>query len=103
MNPNTPVILQTGFRLFFLSAIIFAVVSMAQWSWQLYVHHDIGLQHIGRAQWHAHEMVFGYAVAVISGFLLILISQILWIGAYILMLVYFLPNLTRPRVDGQYG
>jgi uncharacterized protein involved in response to NO len=59
-----------GFRPFFLAAGIFAVVSMALWM-AIYV---FGLPFRTDAmsifQWHAHEMIYGYAIAVIAGFLL---------------------------------
>ena len=31
------------------------------------------------------------------------ISQILWIAAFLLFLISYLPMLTKPRVDGQFG
>ncbi len=71
-------VLQTGFRIFFLAAIIFAIISMAQWTWQLYFHEQIALEAIRRTQWHGHEMLFGYATAVIAGFLLTAIQN--WTG-----------------------
>ena len=75
---NRIAILQSGFRLFFLGAIVYAIVSMLLWTWQLYVHADIPLTRIDRAQWHAHEMVFGYTVAVIAGFLTTAVKN--WTG-----------------------
>lgn len=96
-------VLNLGFRIFFLGASIFAIVSMVAWYLLL----------IGRVQfqvmlnpifWHGHEMLFGYGCAVIAGFLLTavrvwtsmpmpvgwrlfavflpwLIARILWLGA----------------------
>ncbi len=63
-------LLQSGFRLFFLSAIVFAIVAISIWTAELYFHWEIPLAKISRGQWHGHEMVFGYTIAVISGFLL---------------------------------
>ena len=57
-----------GFRPFYLVAGIFAAVSILAWVDQLggwtrpYFHAASPL-------WHAHEMIFGYAIAVIIGFL----------------------------------
>ncbi len=56
-----------GFRPFYLLASIFAALSVPLWA----------LQFTGRlpapalpgAIWHAHEMIFGFALAVITGFL----------------------------------
>ena len=56
--------------------------------------------------WHGHEMIFGYALAVIAGFLLTAVKN--WTGiqtlhAYKLFLYIFTPILVQPRIDGQYG
>ena len=56
-----------GFRPFYLAASVFAALSVALW----------GLQYSGALPvaavrgpaWHGHEMLFGYAMAVIAGFL----------------------------------
>lgn len=62
--PRFPV-LALGFRPFFLLAGAFAVVSMAVWSGILAGHGPA----LGPL-WHGHEMIFGYAGAVIAGFVL---------------------------------
>jgi len=60
--------LALGFRPFFLFGIWFAVLLMAI---SLYGFTTGWHQNYFSAQlWHAHEMLFGYAVAVIAGFLL---------------------------------
>jgi len=71
-------LLQSGFRPFFLGAIIFAITAMMVWTSELYFHWQIPLQTISRAQWHGHEMIFGYTFAVISGFLLTAVQN--WTG-----------------------
>lgn len=59
-----------GFRPFFLLAGLFAVVSMFLWV-NLYSFNWHGLAVIYPSMtWHAHEMVYGYSVAVLAGFLL---------------------------------
>jgi uncharacterized protein involved in response to NO len=65
-----PAFLSRGFRPFFLGASVFAVVTMGSW---LSVYHygvQLKLERLSIFQWHAHEMLFGYAMAVIAGFLL---------------------------------
>jgi uncharacterized protein involved in response to NO len=58
-----------GFRPFFLAAAGFAAIAMLLWMGS-YVF-GWSLQPYGAAQiWHAHEMVFGFSLAVIAGFLL---------------------------------
>lgn len=59
-----------GFRPFFLGAIIFAVFAMADWMTVYLLYLPIDLKGVSVFQWHAHEMVFGYTMAVIAGFLL---------------------------------
>jgi uncharacterized protein involved in response to NO len=58
-----------GFRPFFLLAAAFACAVVPIWLSVLF-----GLlrptTYIDATSWHAHEMIFGYAVAVIAGFLL---------------------------------
>ena len=66
-----------GFRPFFLGAGIFSVLLIALW---LAIYTDVislGLS-IPPAQWHAHEMIFGFAGAVIVGFLLTAVQN--WTG-----------------------
>jgi len=58
-----------GFRPFFLLAALFAALVVPGWLLAL----DGRLQvasYLDPLSWHAHEMVFGFAVAVIAGFLL---------------------------------
>jgi len=68
---NTPcAFTEMGFRPFFLGAAVFAILSMVIWSGVYLFQFNIPLQSITQFEWHAHEMIFGYAFAVISGFLL---------------------------------
>lgn len=66
-----------GFRPFFLGAAIWAILSMALWvgwlagQWQL-------APAYGALAWHAHEMLFGYGAAAVTGFLLTAIPN--WTG-----------------------
>lgn len=58
---------QLGFRPFYLVASIFAALSVGLWAAQF-----VGwLPHayLRGPLWHAHEMLFGFALAVITGFL----------------------------------
>lgn len=58
-----------GFRPFFLLSALFAVILMAIWG--LLYSNIIQLNtYYGFIDWHSHEMLFGYAAAVIAGFLL---------------------------------
>ncbi|MBT8046836.1 MAG: NnrS family protein [Xanthomonadales bacterium] len=59
-----------GFRPFFIGASVFAVVSMAAWLSIYRFGLQLELSGVSIFQWHAHEMLYGYAIAVIAGFLL---------------------------------
>lgn len=62
-------VLGKGFRPFFLLAAAFAVAIVPLW---LFVYAGgLGLHSaFDPVSWHAHELIFGFAVAVIAGFLL---------------------------------
>ncbi len=62
-------LLRLGFRPFYLGAAVFAALALPLWlalflGW---VSLDLG---VAPLLWHAHEMLFGFGVAVIVGFLL---------------------------------
>jgi uncharacterized protein involved in response to NO len=59
---------QLGFRPFYLLASIFAALSIALWALQYAGW--LGHPYLAGPLWHAHEMLFGFAMAVIVGFLL---------------------------------
>jgi uncharacterized protein involved in response to NO len=67
--PRGFVLFALGFRPFFLLATIFAVALMAQWVLTFVGNREFA-NYYGAIGWHSHEMIFGYAVAVIAGFLL---------------------------------
>ncbi len=68
-NPSGTALLALGFRPFFLLAGLGAVGLLAVWLG--YVSAPARLQaYYAGTFWHAHEMLFGYTVAVICGFLL---------------------------------
>ena len=67
-----------GFRPFFLGASIFSVVSVFLWMGVFVFQLPLQFKEINMYQWHAHEMVYGYSVAVIAGFLLTAVKN--WTG-----------------------
>jgi uncharacterized protein involved in response to NO len=76
-SPKGFALFALGFRPFFLAAGVFAVLLMATFlsgmisgSW-----YD---SYFPLPLWHAHEMIFGYAVAVMAGFLLTAVRN--WTG-----------------------
>ncbi len=67
-----------GFRPFFLGGAVWAVAAMALWIAALIHGLPLGGGY-GAPLWHAHEMVFGFAPAVLAGFLLTAIPN--WTGS----------------------
>jgi uncharacterized protein involved in response to NO len=59
-----------GFRPFFLGASVFACLTIALWMAVYVFQLSLPLQNLSPSQWHAHEMIYGYSMAVIAGFLL---------------------------------
>jgi uncharacterized protein involved in response to NO len=70
-------LLRLGFRPFYLGAALFALLAIPLWvalflgQWQLTLV-------LPPLLWHAHEMLFGFAIAVIVGFLLTAVKA--WTG-----------------------
>lgn len=64
-----PVFFALGFRPFFLLAGILAIFLIAVWV-PIFVGGFAFDTYYGQIGWHSHEMIFGYAIAVIAGFLL---------------------------------
>jgi uncharacterized protein involved in response to NO len=70
-DPSQPLpfgLWRLGFRPFYLLASTFAALSIAIWAAQFAGW--LGRPYLAGPLWHAHEMVFGFALAVITGFLL---------------------------------
>jgi len=56
-----------GFRPFYLFAAVFSALSIVLWALQF--SGVIALPYLRGPVWHAHEMLFGYTLAIIVGFL----------------------------------
>ncbi len=59
-----------GFRPFFSGAGLFALLAMILWLALYSGKIQAPNSELSAMQWHAHEMIYGYAIAVICGFLL---------------------------------
>ncbi len=77
-----PPILRLGFRPFFLAAGIFSILAMAIWMANYVFSVEFVFSGIPPSLWHAHEMMFGYVMAVVAGFLLTAIKN--WTGEEVL-------------------
>ena len=70
--------LNLAFRPFFLGASLFSILSLSLWMVVYNGYVSLRITNITPAQWHAHEMLFGYTFAVIAGFLLTAVKN--WTG-----------------------
>jgi uncharacterized protein involved in response to NO len=77
MSREGLVIFSYGFRPFFLAAAIWAIVSIDIWAAFLTLDVPVATDY-GPLYWHAHEMLFGFAPAILAGFLLTAIPN--WTG-----------------------
>ena len=108
-------ILALGFRPFYLLAASWSALAIAAWLLILHGVLEAPAAHAGIA-WHAHEMVFGFALAVIAGFLLtavrawtglptptgvpLALLALLWVAGRVAMWVA--PPLPAALVDGAF-
>ncbi|MGE8100477.1 NnrS family protein [Pseudomonas fluorescens] len=67
-----------GFRPFFLAGSAFACIALAVWGLWLYGRLPGAQPMGGMLAWHRHEMPFGFAAAIIGGFLLTAVPN--WTG-----------------------
>lgn len=83
IRPSVDALFSHGFRPFFLGASIYTSLLMSIWlAWLVSSAGGNGGQWLTVAgspySWHAHEMLYGYAAAVIAGFLLTAVPN--WTG-----------------------
>ncbi len=70
--------LHLGFRPFFFASISFGIVSIALWMLLYTFGKGLLANHYPIITWHAHEMIFGFTAATITGFLLTAVKN--WTG-----------------------
>ncbi len=72
MNVRFDTFFSYGFRPFFLMGGLYAVIAVVPWAVKFMPIGDQGLMGLPTPtiEWHAHEMLFGYASAIIAGFFL---------------------------------
>lgn len=78
LHKKTMPLFALGFRPFYLLAAFWSVVAILEWLMEL---SGSGIRAIGSIpgiQWHAHEMIFGFAGTVIAGFALTAVRS--WTG-----------------------
>lgn len=90
-------ILSIGFRPFFLLAGLWSAIAVVLWVSALTGKVGLPTSELLSLHWHAHEMIYGYSMAVVAGFLLtavrnwtgrstlvggpLLACALLWVGA----------------------
>jgi len=67
-----------GFRAFFLAAGLFALVAVGLWTLSIMLPIPLP-KTLPPAEWHAHELIFGYGGAALGGFFLTAVPN--WTGA----------------------
>lgn len=70
-------VLRLGFRPFFLLGAIYAPLSIVLWIWMLQTGQPAALK-VPALWWHVHEMLFGFAMAIVVGFVLTAVQN--WTG-----------------------
>jgi uncharacterized protein involved in response to NO len=78
MSDRTPILLATGYRPFFLLCGAYAATTTLWWA-AVYAGFVAAPGVWAAADWHAHEMLFGFATAAIAGFLLTAVPN--WTGS----------------------
>lgn len=76
---TAPALFQQGFRPFFLGAALWAAASMILWLLTLSGGITLPIA-IDPLAWHAHEMIHGFAMAAVAGFLFTAIPN--WTGSF---------------------
>lgn len=76
-KPTSAAIWQLGFRPFFFFGALFAVIAIPIWLITLYLPEYAWIQ-FPALWWHPHELLFGFALAIVAGFLLTAVKN--WTG-----------------------
>ena len=69
LEEKIPPLLRLGFRPFFLLGAIYAVIAIPLWVWMFQSGQPNNLT-VPALWWHVHEMIFGFSMAIVAGFVL---------------------------------
>ncbi|MBW3694279.1 short-chain dehydrogenase [Vibrio sp. T187] len=72
-----PAYLRLGFRPFFFLGSAYAVIAIVAWVWMFQNGQPSVLQ-VPALWWHVHEMLFGFSMAIVAGFVLTAVQT--WTG-----------------------
>jgi uncharacterized protein involved in response to NO len=78
MSKKVAPLFALGFRPFYLLAALWSVIAITEWLFELNGYSFRGNSPIPGIQWHAHEMIFGFAATVVAGFALTAVRA--WTG-----------------------
>ncbi len=98
VEEKIPAVLRLGFRPFFLLGSVYAVIAIAAWVW-MFQHGQPSQLRVPALWWHVHEMLFGFAMAIVVGFVLTAVqnwtgingTKSYWLGAIVLL--WLLPRI----------
>ncbi len=98
VEDNIIPILRLGFRPFFLFGSLYAVIAIVIWLY-IFQHGQPEQLQVPALWWHVHEMIFGFAMAIVAGFLLTAVQN--WTGINgsknqwlaLLVLLWLLPRI----------
>jgi uncharacterized protein involved in response to NO len=68
-------VLGYGFRLFFLLGALYSIISLLIWGGFYAGFVTPPLFMVDPVSWHAHEMIYGYTLAIVAGFLLTAVAN----------------------------
>jgi uncharacterized protein involved in response to NO len=102
-----PAILSFGFRPFFLAGALWAIVAVMLWLPQYFGELSFA-NAFQPLDWHAHEALFGYVAAIVTGFLLTAVPN--WTGRLplqgrplLLLLAVWLGGRVAVALSGEIG
>ena len=68
-------VLGYGFRLFFLLGALYSIISLLIWGGFYAGLVTPPLFMVDPVSWHAHEMIYGFTIAIVAGFLLTAVAN----------------------------
>ncbi|MGF1752842.1 NnrS family protein [Vibrio makurazakiensis] len=77
VEDTIPAYLRLGFRPFFFLGSAYAIIAIAAWVWMFQNGQPSALQ-VPALWWHVHEMLFGFSMAIVAGFVLTAVQT--WTG-----------------------
>ncbi|WP_260259732.1 NnrS family protein [Vibrio intestinalis] len=77
VEEKIPAVLRLGFRPFFFLGVLYAFIAIPVWVWMFRTGQPAALS-VPALWWHVHEMLFGFAMAIVVGFVLTAVQN--WTG-----------------------